>query len=166
MNLEIGTFIPIVGIPFRRLWECFQHAHIQRHADCAPPPTSRAKSNAVTGLHVIANGTTVVIRSDEDSLRVRWSAADPQRGKRCAAVWLATTPAILLRPALFELTWVSHTYTAAAIAARRARHHSSSDGQLAPWGYVEYLPGWFVPGPRLPISPSPRYLSVLSTGRQ
>jgi hypothetical protein len=25
-------------------------------------------------------------------------------------------------------------------------------GQLAPWGYVEYLPGWFVPGPQLTTS--------------
>jgi hypothetical protein len=32
-------------------------------------------------------------------------------------------------------------------------------GQLAPWGYVEYLPGWFVPGPQLtntPTIPAPR----------
>jgi hypothetical protein len=32
-------------------------------------------------------------------------------------------------------------------------------GQLAPWGYVEYLPGWFVPGPQLtytPTIPQPR----------
>jgi uncharacterized protein YukE len=32
-------------------------------------------------------------------------------------------------------------------------------GQLAPWGYVEYLPGWFVPGPQLtntPTIPTPR----------
>jgi hypothetical protein len=34
-----------------------------------------------------------------------------------------------------------------------------SAGQLAPWGYVEYLPGWFVPGPQLtntPTIPAPR----------
>jgi hypothetical protein len=24
-------------------------------------------------------------------------------------------------------------------------------GKLAPWGYVEYLPGWFAPGPNSPI---------------
>jgi hypothetical protein len=32
-------------------------------------------------------------------------------------------------------------------------------GQLAPWGYVEYLPEWFVPGPQLtntPTIPAPR----------
>jgi hypothetical protein len=27
-------------------------------------------------------------------------------------------------------------------------------GQLAPWGYVEYLPGWFVPGPQLTNTPT------------
>jgi hypothetical protein len=32
-------------------------------------------------------------------------------------------------------------------------------GALAPWGYVEYLPGWFAPGPDLtnaPTLPQPR----------
>jgi len=32
-------------------------------------------------------------------------------------------------------------------------------GKLAPWGYVEYFPGWFAPGPELtntPTIPKPR----------
>lgn len=32
--------------------------------------------------------------------------------------------------------------------------------KLAAWGYVEYLPGWFAPGPELtnaPAIPAPRF---------
>ena len=40
-----------------------------------------------------------------------------------------------------------------------ARKFRVPAGKLAPWGYVEYFPGWFAPGPELtntPTIPKPR----------
>jgi len=53
-------------------------------------------------------------------------------------------------------SWDSGSHCRSTDSARKFRVPA---GKLAPWGYVEYFPGWFAPGPELtntPTIPKPR----------